>query len=280
MIKPAEHMDTNPAAVAIEAEIRRRLASSERRPLLVGLCGAQGSGKSTLATALKARLDSEIRTSILSLDDLYLTGRERENLAARIHPLFRTRGVPGTHDIALGLGVIAGLEQGKATSLPRFDKARDDRLPPQCWDKSAPGTDVLILEGWCVGARPQSAGDLLAPVNGLEAREDRDGLWRTHANTVLAGDYQELFGRVDLLVFLAAPDFGVVKGWRTEQEHRLISEVGRGASNVMSDSELARFVQHYERLTKHMLVEMRGRADVVVELEADRSIASILIGRD
>jgi D-glycerate 3-kinase len=38
----------------------------------------------------------------------------------------------------------------------------------------------------------------------------------------------------------------------------------------MSDEEVAVFVQHYERLSRHIAREMPARADLVVALDADR----------
>jgi D-glycerate 3-kinase len=40
----------------------------------------------------------------------------------------------------------------------------------------------------------------------------------------------------------------------------------------MSDEEVAVFIQHYERLTRHTLAEMPGRCDVLVSLDADRRL--------
>lgn len=45
----------------------------------------------------------------------------------------------------------------------------------------------------------------------------------------------------------------------------------------MSDDEIARFISHYERLTRHILVEMPSRAGIVVSLDADRN--AIEVGR-
>lgn len=101
-----------------------RAASRSTRPLVVGICSAQGSGKSTLAQTLTARID---RSATLSLDDLYLTLAQREILVRDVHPLLRTRGVPGTHDVALGRSVFDALDSGAAVRLPRFDKGIDDR---------------------------------------------------------------------------------------------------------------------------------------------------------
>jgi len=262
----------------LEQAIRRALAETAYRPLVLGLAGAQGSGKSTLATALHGRLtESGVATAVLSLDDLYLTRAERERLAREVHPLLRTRGVPGTHDIALGLRTLSALERGEAVALPRFDKARDDRAPHAEWGCAAADTQVLLFEGWCVGARPQAAADLVQPVNALERDEDRQGLWRRYVNDALAGDYRRLFARIDVSVFLAAPDFATVFGWRKQQEDSLRARVGASAPGVMSDAALTRFIQHYERLTRFMLADMPPRADVLVKLAADRSVTEMAL---
>lgn len=236
------------------------------RLLVVGICGAQGSGKSTLAAALAGRLIAHgLPTAVLSLDDLYKTRAERQAMARTDHPLFATRGVPGTHDIALGLATIAALERGEPALLPRFDKGCDDRAPPDRWDRAPAGTRVLLFEGWCVGARPQTEAELASPVNALERDEDPDGLWRRTSNTCLAGPYRTLFDRIDRLILLAAPGFDVVLRWRIEQEQPL-----RRAGLGMDDATIARFIRHYERLTRHILTEMPERADLTLQLDAQR----------
>lgn len=255
------------AAELVETAVRAALAKVSHRPLVIGICGAQGSGKSTVAAAVIERLTSSgVRAAELSLDDLYLTRADRLTLAASVHPLLATRGVPGTHDTALGLALLAALDRGEAVRLPRFDKAIDDRALESEWQPVAAGLDVLIFEGWCVGAVPQPDADLAAPVNALECDKDSDGRWRAYVNAALAGfGYRALFARIDRLVLLAAPGFEVVAGWRTEQERR-------GAA-AMTDAEITRFVAHYERLTRHILAEMPGRADLVIRLAPDRSLA-------
>ncbi|BBD98677.1 kinase [Sphingobium amiense] len=253
--------------------LAERLLARGRPLAILGIAGAQGSGKSTLAQAVRDRIGARgVPCALLSIDDLYLTRAERETLAARVHPLLRTRGVPGTHDVALGRRIIDTLARGEATALPRFDKSADDRMPPERWTSAPAGTRLLILEGWCVGARPQADAALAPPVNALEAQEDRDGRWRAHVNAALAGDYRAFFARIDAVAFLAAPDFGVVERWRGEQEDGLRA---RGGAGVMNPAQIARFIQHYERLTRHMLADMPGRADLTIRLRADRSVAAI-----
>jgi D-glycerate 3-kinase len=241
------------------------------RPLVVGICGAQGSGKSTLAARLAQRLD---RAAMLSLDDLYLTRAERERLARDVHPLLRTRGAPGTHDIELGLSVMASLDRGAAVHLPRFDKATDDRRPESSWPTAPANAGVLLFEGWCVGARPQDDEALVQPVNALERQEDRDGVWRRYVNAMLAGPYRALFERIDLLVLLAAPGWNVVYDWRLEQEEAL-RHSGAPGDAIMTAAEVGRFISHYERVTRHILAEMPQRADIVMALDAHRHCLSI-----
>ena len=249
------------------SRIRVGLTAQTARPLVVGICGAQGSGKSTLVAALAERLmDEGIAVATLSLDDLYLTRGERLRLASEVHLLFATRGVPGTHDIALGLGVLDALVRGEAAPLPRFDKALDERLPPAAWPSAPADTQVVLLEGWCLGARAQSAEALAAPVNPLEQREDPAAIWRGHANAALSGPYRQLFARVDQLVLLAAPSWEVVAHWREQQE----AELRERASGAMTPLQVRRFIQHYERLTRWILEEMPGRVDLTVRLDAAR----------
>jgi D-glycerate 3-kinase len=240
----------------------------------VGICGTQASGKSTLTAVIARLLEGRgLSVAVLSLDDLYLTRAERRRLAAEVHPLFATRGVPGTHDVALGERVLDALKGAGEVALPSFDKAADDRRPSADWPGVRAPVDVILFEGWCVGARSQPPAALVQPLNALERDEDAHGVWRAYANTALAGDYQTLFARLDLFVLLQAPSFEVVLDWRREQERKLrerLARDGAGSSNAMSDEAVARFIAHYERITRWILEEAPGRADVVVRLDAER----------
>nr|WP_231568353.1 kinase [Novosphingobium malaysiense] len=256
--------------------MKAALDACSHRPVVMGLCGAQGSGKTTLASGvLDACTGEGLRAAALSIDDLYLTHADRQALAREVHPLLATRGVPGTHDIALGLSVIDALRQGKGARLPRFDKGRDDRVSMDLWGRAPAGCEVLLFEGWCVGAQPQPPEDLLLPVNSLEAREDSEGIWRAYVNDALAGPYQELFARMDRLVLLAAPGFEVVHDWRLEQERDLAALADPGA-RIMDAAAVARFIAHYERLTRHILSEMPQRADLLIRLDSLRQPLEIV----
>lgn len=244
---------------AVADAISARHAASVR-PVLVGLAGAQGSGKSTMAPRVAALLAGHgLRTAVLALDDFYLTRAERERLAREIHPLLATRGVPGTHDTALLAAALDALLAGRKARVPCFDKATDDRTGTR--DLAGP-FDVVLLEGWCIGARPETAAELAKPINALERDDDPDGTWRSRVNERLAADYAALFARIDLRVLLRAPDFAVVERWRAEQEAQL-------GERGMTQDQIARFVAHYERITRRMLAERN--ADLVIDLDRDRT---------
>lgn len=235
------------------------------RPRLLGLAGPQGAGKSTLTGALQARARAAgLRLLALSLDDYYLSRRERARLALRVHPLFATRGPPGTHDLAALEETLAAAAAGLPTPIWRFDKGADERAPEAEWDRAEGDWDVVLLEGWCVGAAPEPAERLVRPVNALEALEDAAGVWRGAVNTALAGPYARLWARLDGFVLLTAPDFPTVLRWRTQQE------ADRPIAQRMSGEALARFTQHFERLTIWMAQEAPARARMHLALDPQR----------
>ncbi len=243
-------------------------------PLRIGIAGGQGSGKSTLS-ALSARLlerEFGLRPAVVSLDDLYLSRTARAERAQAEHPLFATRGVPGTHDVARGIGLLDALVAPSGElPLPRFDKGRDEPWPEADWPRVLTPVDVVLFEGWCVGAVPETDAALAGPVNALEREEDPEGHWRRSVNGFLAGPYADLFGRLDALAFLAVPDFAAAQRWREEQE-AVLRQRSQGA---MSSAEVQRFVAHYERLTRSMLVSMPARVDLLLELDSDHRIAAV-----
>jgi D-glycerate 3-kinase len=119
------------------------------RCLVFGINGAQGSGKSTLAGFLRNALQDAhgLRAAVLSLDDCYLGRADRLRLAAQQHPLFATRGVPGTHDPALGRSLLDRLRElraGESLALPAFSKALDDRLPESRWPLVHGPLDLIL----------------------------------------------------------------------------------------------------------------------------------------
>lgn len=256
--------------------------------LVVGVNGAQGTGKSTLSLLLKQLLQAQqLECVVISIDDLYRTREERLSLSEEVHPLLKTRGVPGTHDLNLGLDLIAALKAATRDTLipiPHFDKAQDERSPSQYWQVHSGTVDVIVLEGWCVGARPSMLTG--TPINELERSHDADGTWRRYVETQLI-DYQRLFTQLDVLVMLKAPSMECIIAWRTLQEEKLIAKVEAaaqasnspteaGAPNkgIMNESELLWFIMHYERLTRSMLETMPQYADVLLNLDEEHRIVA------
>jgi len=245
-------------------------------PFLLGINGAQGTGKSTLARFLHAALQAAGQSAtVLSIDDFYLGKARRDALATEVHPLLRVRGVPGTHDTALmhqTLKDLRSLQPGETLRVPVFDKATDDRVADSEWAHVEGPLDAVILEGWCVGTPPQPDAELLQPINGLEAAEDRDGRWRCYVNDCLRERYAPIFAGLDALCYLQIPEFAVVPLWRGEQEQKLAaSRQGRG---IMTDNEIVRFIQYFERLTRVALAALPQTADVVLELARGHTVAA------
>ncbi|MCG2633586.1 MAG: hypothetical protein J4A00_01495 [Gammaproteobacteria bacterium] len=250
------------------------------RTLLVGLNGAQGSGKSTLCRLLIPILSEGfgLKACTLSLDDIYLTRAARAELAETRHPLFATRGVPGTHDLPLGYRVIRQLRTagaGERVAIPRFDKAIDDRQAESTWPEIEGPVDIILFEGWCIGATAQDSEALENPVNPLERDDDADGRWRRQVNSELAGPYARFFSMLDLLIMIKVPGMGSVLEWRSQQERELGNRRGSENTAVMDHDKLVRFIMHYERLTRHMLTTLPLRADLTMELDQSHQVVAI-----
>ncbi len=265
-----------PDAVVAEVLAYLLRKNDKKRPWLVGLSGLQGSGKSTLAAQLVARAGTQgVHALAMSIDDFYLGRAARQRLARTVHPLLATRGVPGTHDLALLENTLRDLRRAgtrRPARVPRFDKGCDTRLAPSRWRQVKRSPDLVILEGWCIGVTAEPAQALRRPLNLLERDEDADARWRTWVNAQLGLGYAALWQRLDRLVLLRAPHFPVVSNWRDEQENSLRR---RNAPHAMSTAALRRFLMHYERLSRQALRGLPERADLHLALGKQRHVRRI-----
>ena len=250
-----------------------------QKTYIIGINGCQGSGKSTLADYLCTVVAEKyhLATVALSLDDFYLTKAERIELARKIHPLLAQRGVPGTHDVNLAIDTISSLASGNKALITRFDKSMDDRVPEANSETITGHIGLIVIEGWCFGAKSQAPNSLIEPVNHLERSEDPDGVYRDYVNTALATQYPQLFELVDSTAMLRAPSFKTVFEWRLEQEQKLIEKLqltktALASLSTMSDQEIRRFIQNFQRITEHCLEEMPTRVDHLFQLNAARQI--------
>lgn len=258
--------------------LARSLAKHQKgadRPILVAINGCQGSGKTTVADYLCCALaeDHGVAAIALSLDDFYLTRAEREELAVQVHPLLRTRGVPGTHDLGLLRETLVQLLNGEQLAIPRFDKAIDDRKPAGAWDKLTSPVQVVLLEGWCIGVHPEPADALATPVNDLERFEDPDGNWRSYCNQAVANEFLPLYDLVDEWIMLRAPAFECVFEWRQEQEQKLAATLSpEKAAALMDEETLTRFIAHYERYTRQCLALLPDKVNHLYSLDHQRHV--------
>jgi D-glycerate 3-kinase len=237
------------------------------RPPLIAVVGAQGSGKTTLARAAA----EEFGGVQISIDDVYLTRARREAMAEDVHPLFLTRGPPGTHDLRMLARLIKDLGAARPDDkvlIPEFDKREDDRRPIRDWRLHIGRPKAILVDAWCLGALPQTEAELAEPVNALERDRDPDGTWRRAVNAYVAGSYADFIAGFDAVLFLEAPGFEVVLDWRCQQEADLLG-VAPKRLPVAERVRLAGFIQYFERITRRML-DGGVRADVIVPLDRDR----------
>ncbi len=254
------------AHLALNVRARNVRTRAEQQSMLLGLSGGQGAGKSTLARALVLALSElGLRAACLSLDDVYLTRAERAELGRTVHPLLATRGVPGTHDLSLLQQVLAARDQARF-KMPVFNKAIDDRQPESQWPTIVGPHDVLVLEGWCLGAVPQAPEQLQAPVNELERIEDETGVYREYVNDALRIGYEPIWQQLHDWLFLAVPNLDAVRRWRTQQEQAI------APSKRMSAARIRRFVDHYERLTLWLLQTAPEHASWCLALDPDHRL--------
>lgn len=247
------------AALLVDDWRRRGVATA-------GIGGGQGAGKSTLGRLInEAGTVFGIRIEVLSLDDFYLTKEERLRLAETVHPLFATRGPPGTHAVERLRDAMAALRQPGAVDVPRFDKGTDTRSGFASVDG---GVDVVVLEGWCVGA-PAAEVFIDEPINALEREHDAHARWRSYIETALGGPYAKLAEDLETLVFLKVPGLAAVRRWRLQQEGE------RPLDQRLNTAEVNRFVEHYERITRRMLASLPATADVVVDLDDDHRVSGL-----
>ena len=120
-----------------------------------------------------------------------------------------------------------------------------------------------------MGAVAQSGQDLREPVNELEREEDSSGKWRSWVNSQLHSRYHRLWQRVDFWIRLVPPSFSSVFEWRKQQEEQL------DIRKRMSDTDLKRFIQHYERLTRWQWESERLLPGLEIHLDTNHRVSDV-----
>ena len=249
------------------------------KTLLLGLSASQGSGKTTVAAILSIILRKFFKRNIcvISIEDFYKTLNDRSIMAEQKHPLFKTRGVPGTHDINLIRNFFTALKKKnfKSIKLPKFNKSIDDRLKKSYWYNINNKPEIVILEGWCVGAKPEVNSSLKKPINFLEKYEDKDLIWRKFVNEELKKEYKKVFSMIDHYIYMKVPNFKMVFKWRLLQENKL-KKKSYYKKKIMSYNEIKRFVMFYQRITLQMMRDLSKSASIVMFLKTNHEIKKIL----
>jgi len=251
--------------------------ADKKRPYFVGLAGGQGTGKTTISSLIKIILTKYYKLKVfrISIDDFYKTRKERINLSRKVHPMLLTRGVPGTHDINMMLNFFrkSKSKKFKRLKLPTFNKAIDDRFNKKKWYDLKKRPDVIIFEGWCVGAKSEKKNTLKKSINLLEKAKDQKQIWRKYVNNQLNSKYKNLFSQLNCLIYLKAKNFSLLQKWRLKQERKLWVK-SKVKSKIMSRVDVLNFMQTYQRITQNMFRNMPKYASVIFNLNSNHQIKS------
>ena len=254
--------------------------ASKKKPLILGLSGGQGIGKTTISSIITLILKKYFKLNIfkISIDDFYKTRKERFLLSKKIHSLLMTRGVPGTHDINIMLNFFKRVKKNnfKSLKLPKFDKAIDDRCKKSSWYTIKKRPDVIMFEGWCVGAMAQKNTLLKKSINSLEKKNDKNLIWRKFVNDQLKTKYKKLFGHLDNLLYLKAKNFNLLQQWRIKQEKKLWLKLKKRKNlKIMNKLEVINFMQTYQRITQNMIKDVPKYASIIFKLNSNHQIKTI-----
>ena len=253
--------------------------ANNKKPYLVGLAGGQGTGKTTISSIIKIILEKYFKLKVfkISIDDFYKTRKERLNLSKKVHPMLATRGVPGTHDVQIMLNFFKKVKSKnfKKIELPNFNKAVDDRFPKKNWYKIKEKPDVIIFEGWCVGAKPELNKTLKKSINSLEKTNDQKFKWRKYVNQQLKTNYKNLYSQLNCMIYLKAKNFSLLQKWRLKQEHKLLLKTKKSSSHkIMNKADVINFMQTYQRITENMFKKMPKYASIILNLSSNHQIKS------
>ncbi len=253
-----------------------------KRPYFVGLAGGQGTGKTTISSLIRIILTKYFKLNVfrISIDDFYKTRKERISLSKRVHPMLMTRGVPGTHDINMMLNFFKKTKSRKfkRLKLPTFNKAIDDRFTKKKWYDLKKRPDIIIFEGWCVGARSEKNTTLKKTINSMEKTKDQEQIWRKFVNQQLKSKYKNLFSQLNCLVYLKAKNFSLLQKWRLKQERKLWVN-SKVKSKIMSRGDVLNFMQTYQRITQNMFRFTPKYASIILNLNSNHQIKSTVYKR-
>ena len=258
--------------------------AEKKRSYIVGLSGGQGSGKTTISSIISIILRKYFKLNVftISIDDFYKKRKERFLLSKKIHPSLMTRGVPGTHDINMMLDFFKRIKRKEFRSLklPKFNKAIDDRYNKKLWYSIKKRPDIIIFEGWCVGAKAEKNNTLKKSINSFEKFRDKKLIWRRYVNKQLQSKYKQLYDQLNCLLYIKSNNFSLLRKWRIKQETKLRLKNKRSNRNkIMSNKEVINFMQTYQRVTQNMLKTVPKNASIILNLNTNHQIKSVIYNK-
>ena len=264
--------------------LAQQLSSQQKalgKPFVQGILGGQGTGKTTLTRVLQLILTQlGHQTVSLSIDDLYLTYAQRQQLQQQ-DPRLIWRGPPGTHDVELGIQTLAQLKNappGTYVSVPQFDKSLFGGLGDRTTPLSQLAPTIILFEGWLVGTRPiadtrfiAEYSDLPAPiVTPFDRQFARDSNHRLQP-------YLLLWRFLDSLIVMCPQDYRLSQQWRQQAERSMKAQGKPG----LSELEIAEFVTYFwKALHPELFITPLTRSpttDLVIEIRADHTLGELYL---
>ena len=274
------------------------------KALVIGISGPQGSGKSYLTNQLGTELRNmypKLNIVLFLMDDLYLKHEDQLELTARSlkdmddNKLLQGRGLPGTHDIALGADLFSKLIHRNSKlitneiSIPFYDKGafngEGDRSPECNWNVVKTPVDVIIFEGWFNGFQPLSFDQLRVKYLTSDLNKSviqRHKMFHVEQVNENLKEYAKLWSLFDYFIYLETDSLQNVYNWRLEQEHYLKATTPAGTG--MTDDEVIKFVDrympiyelYYEKMCSDGCVEKAGH-NLKLTINAKRKMLDSMI---
>ena len=225
--------------------------AKNKKPFIVGLGGGQGIGKTTITSIISIVLKKYFKLKVFKIS---------------------------THDVSSMFSFFkrAKSKNFRALKLPKFNKAIDDRYNKKLWHSIKKKPDIIIFEGWCVGARAEKNNSLKKAINSLERNSDKKLIWRKFVNQQLKLKYKKLYTELDCMLFLKANNFRLLQQWRLKQEKKLWLKNKRSRNNkIMNKKDVIKFMQTYQRITQNMLKHAPKYSSMILNLNRNHQIKSV-----
>ena len=239
------------------------------KTIIVGIQGGQGTGKTATAKLINKSLTQlGYKVQSFSLDDFYTSDKARHQLRKKYphNPYYQiSRGMPGTHRIALLKSVLKKLKAGQNVNLPIFDKSLGVNAHGDISKRTVKvkgRQDFILFEGWCLGMPVVSSEEFLRICNRNRIAVKKIDPSLKHHQVVFkfTNDYQPIWKYFDSLIMMKAKSSRLHRSWRNKQEKELKKKTGRG----MTQKEIKNFVAPYLPFTYVCYEKVKPAIKIIV----------------